>query len=155
MCKMRGCMKTVKRPPHCQGKGFRRHCLPALSEQDKQQLPPTQLLPSGAYSLEGIILVVQWWLTEPGAPLQGAPLLYPIIREQVQKTRLHNGGIGFIYFVLRDQYPIKQLREWQQETGSVLYQMTLPQFLLCKRWSHGPHMSLTQTSLGEPSSSLP
>lgn len=65
-------------------------------------------------------------------------MLYPIIREQVQKIRLHNGGIGFIYFVLRDQYSIKQLREWQQETGSVLYQMTLSQFLLCKRWSHGP-----------------
>lgn len=102
---------------------------------------------NSAYSFKGITLMVQWWLAEPGAPLQGPFLPYPIIREQVQRIRLHNGGISLVYFVLCDQYSIKQLRECQQETDSVLHQTTLPQFLLCKRGSYGSRISLTKPAL--------
>lgn len=80
-------------------------------------------------------------------------MLYPIIREQVQKIRLHNGGIGLVYFALRYQFSIEQLREWQQETGSVLCQITAS--IAMQEMESWPHISLTQTSLGEPSSSLP
>lgn len=156
MCKMRGCMKTRWKGHHTiRGKGTEGTAyLHSLSKTSSNFLP---------HSYCPVVLILwralSWWSS--GGWLNQEHLSRVLLcctrlsESKLKKTRLHNGGIGFIYFVLRDQYPIKQLREWQQETGSVLYQMTLPQFLLCKRWSHGTHISLTQTSLGEPSSSLP
>lgn len=155
MCKMRGCMKTQWKGHHTvRGKGIEGTAyLHSLSKTSSNSLP---------HSYWPVVLILwralSWWSS--GGWLNQEHLSRVLLcctrLSESKFKRLDYIMVALASFTLSFVTNIhKQLREWQQETGSVLYQMTLPQFLLCKRWSHGPHISLTQTSLGEPSSSLP